>query len=431
MVPRAEYLRFALVIQEAADESPEKLKAALEAAIAKATGVDPWKTHLQEAGARHSASDMGHLQAIHDASAVLGASCAGGMAESAKDGGSGLRLQESATETEPIRLSEAKADYEIKLIAAGRGSMAVYPEDVLKRDGPGAFPANTKIYFNHPTKMEAGEPIGNRDVKRFAGVTVGPAMWKENHARGAGLYAPSKFFSDHAQQVEEKGAHLGMSVILNGHQKMEAGRKVFDDGLPVLAKITSGESVDVVPIAGAGGLIVQESAASAATHTQESEMDDATKAELKALREAQVTQAADNKKLLERAMRGDARELAASILQPLALREAGKRMVVENLIGVEGDYRALPLKDNSLDAAKFTEAVNKEASRLAAVLSDGAVVRGMGVGSPLPQAEDPAAITAREAAAERTAKNRVNIYKDIMGGNIKAAEAAVGYKGAA
>ena len=147
--------------------------------------------------------------------------------------------------------------------------------------------------------------------------------------------------------------------------------------------------------------------------------------ELKALKEAQVTLAADNKRLLERAIRGDARELAASILQPLGLREAGKRMVVENVIGVEGDYRALPLKDGTLDAAKFTEAVNKEAGRVGAVLSDGAPIRGMGVGGPTLVTETAEQISAREAAAVRTQKDRVSIYADLMGGDVKAAEAAI------
>src|SRR5690348_2560999 len=92
---------------------------------------------FKEAGARHSASDQAHLQNAHDSMVALGANCA--MKESASGGDpketadtsssqSGLlKLTESAASVEVIELREAKTDYEIKLIAPGKGQMAYYP----------------------------------------------------------------------------------------------------------------------------------------------------------------------------------------------------------------------------------------------------------------------------------------------------------------
>lgn len=133
--------------------------------------------------------------------------------------------------------------------------------------------------------------------------------------------------------------------------------------------------------------------------------------------------------LLARALRGDARELATTILAPITLAEASKARVIADVLS-----HKLPMKDGTLDAAKFTEAVNAaakvEGAYVASLLGSGQV-RNMNSVLPVAETADPVKIAEQEASVERASKNRVRIMADLMGGNIKAAEAAIGYKGAA
>lgn len=317
-----------------------------------------------------------------------------------------LKLFESASALETINLTEAKADYEIKLIAPGKGSSAFYPAEVLKRDGPKVFKAGTHVYLNHQTAAEeAQRPEG--DVRNLAGVLSSTAVYHENHAKGPGLYGRMKVFQDHAQLVEEKAAHVGMSIRASG--LAESGKS--HEGLPVLKELTGAESVDVVTRAGAGGMILTESA-----RTQEVSGMDAT--ELKALQESVKAANDANAKLLERALKGDAREEAARILAGISLHEAAKSLVIENVL------RDIPQKDGVLDTVKWTEAVNAEAKRVGAVVSaatGSGQVNGMGAGAPIvpvTETRKPEEILAHavktfqrmglsEAAAKRAALGRV------------------------
>src|ERR1039457_2876617 len=160
---------------------------------------------LREAGARNSKSDLALIQTIHDHSAAMGAACKDPAAKesAAIAAGGEMLLTESASTVHRIVLKEARADYEIKLIAPGKGSSAYYPREVLKRDGPLVFKAGTHVYLNHQTATEESErPEG--DVKNLAGVLTTNAYYSDNHKMGEGLYGRMKVFSDHAQTVEEK-----------------------------------------------------------------------------------------------------------------------------------------------------------------------------------------------------------------------------------
>lgn len=313
----------------------------------------------------------------------------GGAKESAgnRQGNGSLRLTESAATVEAIVIKESRADYEIKLIAPGKGSSAFYPAEVLKRDGPKVFGAGTHVYLNHATAAEeAARPEG--DVKNLAGVLTTQAEYHESHTKGPGLYARMKVFADHAQLVEEKAAHVGMSIRASG--VAESGTK--RDGLPVLKELTSAESVDVVTHAGAGGMILTE-AAKPQSH-QEDSMD-AT--ELKTLQEALAANAATNARLMERALRSDAITEGARILGSVSMVDALKTMVVENVL-----KEALPkTADGALDTAKFAEAVNAEAKRVGAAFSaasGGGRVFGMGSVAPIIDAKE----AERKAADEKT-----------------------------
>lgn len=366
------------------------------------TTYEPEGTAVTEAGRRNSARDMKQLQAIHDSSVGLGAMCAKAKESTSPVVDGPLKLVESASTLEPIRLREAKSDYEIKLIAPGKGSSAFYPREVLQRDGPKVFKAGTHVYLNHPTAAEeAARPEG--DVANLAGVLTTAAVYHESHAKGEGLYARMKVFADHATTVEEKAPHVGMSIRAGG--VAESGTK--RDGLPVLKELTHAESVDVVTRAGAGGMILTEAAATMKCTMCKGDGEcpkcdgtgnmkmaeaavppnpttggaDVDAAELKQIKEALVLREANEKKLLERAIRGDAREFAVRTLKAITLHEAGKDLVIESVMS-----REIPQKDGAVDEVKFKEAIDAEAKRVGAVIAaatGSGQVRGMGAGTPV------------------------------------------------
>jgi hypothetical protein len=318
----------------------------------------------------------------------------------------GLVLIESANTLETIVLREAKADYEIKLIAPGKGSSAFYPAEVLKRDGPKVFGVGTHVYLNHPTPAEeAARPEG--DVKNLAGVLTTAAAYHESHAKGPGLYARMKVFADHGQMVEEKAAHVGMSIRASG--MAEAGKS--KDGLPVLKELTSAESVDIVTRAGAGGMVLTE----AAKPGIQQEVSDMDADKLQALSESL---AAATAKLDLREARANAKDIAVKALEGLKLPAEAKEDIVARVL------ESVPMKDGALDEAKFSEGLKTETARTAKLLasvSGNGRVTGMGTsvieaapGTP-PKPEE---INARsvavfkrlglsEAAAKRAVAGRV------------------------
>jgi hypothetical protein len=341
--------------------------------------------------------------------------------ESGDNQSSELRLVESAATVEAIVLREARADYEIKLIAPGKGSSAFYPKEVLKRDGPKVFKSGTHVYLNHPTAAEeAARPEG--DVKNLAGVLSSDAVYHESHAKGPGLYARMKVFADHATTVEEKAPHVGMSIRAGG--VAEANRK--QDGLPILKELTHAESVDVVTKAGAGGMILTEAARGAAANTQQ-EVSDMDAAELKKLQESVAAQATLNQKLLERALKGDAQILAAKTLKTVALPEASKQRVVDAVL-----RESLPVTEaGELDTVKFAEAVNaaakSEAEYVASLTGAGRVV-GMGAGAAPAEKIDPKEAERREADQKRFQESSVDVFTALCGGNATAGKNAA-FKG--
>ena len=310
-----------------------------------------------------------------------------------------LRLFESASILETIILQEAKADYEIKLIAPGAGSTAYYPKEVLERDGPKVFKAGTHVYLNHPTAAEeASRPEG--DVKNLAGVLSSNAVYHEAHAKGPGLYGRMKVFQDHAQTVEEKAPHVGMSIRASG--VAESGKT--REGRPVLKELTSAESVDVVTRAGAGGMILTESARAA--NQQEVDM---TEADVTRLIESRTAP------LRARALRGDALVEASRVLAPLdGFHEAAKQEVINRLLERADTF---PLKEGELDTVKFGELVMAEAKRVAAFLGQVAPssVRGLGIAAPVEidakEAKKQAKLLREQAEAEE--EDTINVFESL------------------
>jgi hypothetical protein len=270
-----------------------------------------------------------------------------------------IPLKESAATLETIVLKEAKADYEIKLIAPGKGSSAFYPKEVLQRDGPKVFTKGTHVYLNHPTSTEEAErPEG--DVKNLAGVLTTDAAYHESHAKGPGLYARMKVFADHAQTVEEKAPHVGMSIRASG----KAESKQVKEGLPVLTELTSAESVDVVTHAGAGGMILTEAARESAGSHEEEDMSDT-----KRLIEAAV------QPFYARQRREDARSEVTRLLADVTLPEAAKQRIAERVIeklDVSKDPDSKALRESVIAEAKA------EGEYLASIMPAG-MVHGMGI----------------------------------------------------
>ncbi len=322
--------------------------------------------------------------------------------ESKKPASKDLKLVESATSTESIVLREAKADYEIKLIAPGKGSSAFYPAEVLRRDGPNVFKSGTHVYLNHATAVEeAQRPEG--DVRNLAGVLTTNATYIEDHAKGPGLYGRMKVFADHAQLVEEKAPHVGMSIRASGVAESNKTKM----GVPVLKELTSAESVDVVTRAGAGGMILTESAAPAAPIQQEVSGMDA--AELKTLQESLSATQAVNAQLLERAIKADAREEATRLLEAVTLPPQAKTRIVASVMA-----QGVPTKDGALDTAKLKEAVDAaakaEGQYLASIIPSGNVI-GMGQ-RPAPQLDATESARRQQLAKDEEA-NGIAIFESL------------------
>lgn len=311
-----------------------------------------------------------------------------------------------------IEASGSPVRMKIKLIAPGKGSSAFYPAEVLKRDGPKVFTKGTHIYINHATSAEeSARPEG--DWHKLAGALDGNAYWDESAKQGPGLYGDALFTSDHAPMIREKAPFTGMSIRASG--VAESGKK--HGNLPILKELTHAESVDVVTRAGAGGMILTESAR--AGNPQEVEM---TAEEINALVESAVKTAvaavqAPVVSLTERALKGDAMVAANKILRPLSLNEAAKQMVVENVL-----ERGVPQTDGVLDEAKLTEAINAEAKRVGAVIgasSGSGRVFGMGASTAVMEAVKPPTPAETEA-------DKVNTFKRLGLSEAAATRAAKG-----
>ncbi len=433
MVLRGGYIAVAAKLQEAADASANDIRAKLTDNLNdQCRGTGKW-CHLVEVLDGHCvySTDGGLKRAPFteskvDMAAAVDVTPVTTYQEAKVSASESMHLVESASTVDVIHIKEAKADYEIKLIAPGKGSSAFYPQEVLKRDGPNVFKAGTHVYLNHPTAQEeSARPEG--DVSNLAGVLTTSAQYHESHPKGPGLFARMKVFADHAQMVEEKAAHVGMSIRASG--VAESGK--MRDGVPVLKQLTGAESVDVVTRAGAGGMILTESAKKIG-EALNSHIDDVAKLYTEAAKPANPTEggtdmdAAEVQKLIEaavktaqtplieRAIRGDAREEATRLLKSVTLHEAAKEMIVDNVL------RDIPQKDGALDAAKFKESVEAESKRIGALLAaatGSGQVRGMGA-APVIDSKESEARAARDKADDEAA---IRVFESLMPGAPKGA----------
>jgi len=146
-------------------------------------------------------------------------------------------------------MAKTGSRWNAKLIEGDKkGSSAFYPKDVLERDGARAFPKGTHIYFDHPTVTE-GYERPERSVKDLVGVLEADAKYEND-----GLYAPVTIFNQYREVVAELAEHTGMSIRASGIVESE---DIDGESVPVLKALTSGQSVDIVTQAGAGGKLME------------------------------------------------------------------------------------------------------------------------------------------------------------------------------
>ncbi|MEV1315360.1 hypothetical protein AB0J14_04665 [Micromonospora arborensis] len=156
-----------------------------------------------------------------------------------------------ATVTKPGRLA-------IRLIRSGwslNGNF--YPAEVLRRDGPTAWPAGTQCMADHATdEEEAARPSGS--VRTVAAVLTSDARWDEGEqalmAEVRLLHPWRDTITDMARAQAEEGVPvIGMSIRawVTGEHGEHEGRKGF-----IVQSIPEGRSVDFVTKPAAGGGIV-------------------------------------------------------------------------------------------------------------------------------------------------------------------------------
>lgn len=121
--------------------------------------------------------------------------------------------------------------------------------------------------------------------------------------------------------------------------------------------------------------------------------------------------------LLQRALRGDAREHATAVLKGVTLSASAKEYVVNECL------KTIPLKDGELDKVVFAEAINAKAKEIAMFAGDGGRVIGMGITAPVPIDAKEAA--QRKADEQAVRESETDIFLRLTGGNKEAAAAAV------
>lgn len=175
---------------------------------------------------------------------------------------------ESAAGGEPVQealegdlvdlIEKAVADdntIDVRLISPGWGSSGYYSEEVLKRDGPSAFPAGTHMHLDHPTEAEKRErPEGS--VKDLAAAIASEPVYKESGPAGPGLYAKAAVIPEYKGLIDALAPHIGVSIRAPG--TFTEGEAEGRRGRIVKAIFNSPihSAVDFVTKAGRGGQVL-------------------------------------------------------------------------------------------------------------------------------------------------------------------------------
>lgn len=312
-----------------------------------------------------------------------------------------VELQESAVEVEFLPLVEKAIRRDgtipLKLIEPGWGSSGYYSAEVLERDGPAAFTAGTKMYWDHPTMSEEIERP-ERSLRDLAAELTEDAYWDENGPDGPGLYANAKVFGPYREAVDELASHIGVSIRALGRAKQgEAeGRRG-----PIIEAITQAKSVDFVTEPGAGGKVLQLFEA-ARTSQQQRKQEETQEMEEKneALREAQKLIEAlrtEKARLQEALLLREAGEIVAGLLAEQELPEPTRKRLHKAL-----STNPPMTDDGQLDRAKLAERVEEAVTEELNYLREAAGFGGgriTGMGSAQAAEVDSEQVQARMTAA--------------------------------
>lgn len=146
----------------------------------------------------------------------------------------------ATTESKP-----SNTRFRARIIEAGQGSTAYYPEKVLE-DYASVFQPGTHVYMDHPSVTEEADRP-ERSIRDLVGKFVSEAEYDD----GA-LYTDIEFFSWAAPAVGELKDDIGLSIRAYGTAVQESGQLT-----PTLQTFTAVESVDLVTRAGAGGRLLE------------------------------------------------------------------------------------------------------------------------------------------------------------------------------
>lgn len=133
----------------------------------------------------------------------------------------------------------------IRIISEGVGSSGTYPADVIRRDGPGAWPVGTQIFADHLTESDEWERNGNHSIKDLVGVTITEPTFNDTEKA---LYADAKFFAASAPFIAEAMDYIGLSVEASGE---------IVDGVVESIRPSPMNAIAVVPRAGRDGKITE------------------------------------------------------------------------------------------------------------------------------------------------------------------------------
>jgi len=294
---------------------------------------------------------------------------------------------------------------DLKIISPGWGSSGYYSEELLRRDGPKAWPAGTHQYLDHPTVSEEAERP-ERSVRDLAAVLVSDPVYEENGKLGPGLYAKSAVIPGYKDLLDALAPHIGVSIrargsFTEGEAEGRTGR--------IIRELKSGESVDFVTKAGAGGKVLalmesfrpststlpstsdadaQTTEINETTNTilptvpQEGDnMDEIQELQGKlAASEARVTElstinetlTADNAALREARALSEARSFVAEELKKSDLPEITKTRLAETIVKT-ARLNAEGALDSAALAESITSAVTSEAEYVAQLTESGKV----------------------------------------------------------
>lgn len=188
----------------------------------------------------------------------------------------------------------------IKIIGPGWGSMAHYSKEAIMSSGPQVFTKGTHMYWNHPTATEESErPEGS--LSDLAAVLTENAKWEDNGAKGPGLYAKAKVFSDFSTQIMEKGPHVGISINtpIKFHEGEAEGRHGRIAEKFIKSPLTSADFVTRAGAKGAPIVPVQESERRSQIEKENLTMTPEETREMEVLRESNKTLTAQVSQFIE------------------------------------------------------------------------------------------------------------------------------------